>query len=250
MKDFTLEVCVADIESAIAATEGGAGRIELCSALGEGGVTPSLGLTRTVRGLFPGKMHVLIRPRGGDFVYTSEEIQCMINDIRCARECGADGVVIGALLPDGSINIEACELLVNAASGMSVTFHRAFDLCKNPSEGLEEIIALGCDRVLTSGQAPSAIEGAELIAKLNRQANGRIMLLPGGGVNAHNAPHILTSTGCTELHASARHSIPSPMIYRHSGVAMGNAGNDEYIRCVTSSQIVAEIIEAMNKLKS
>lgn len=246
MNDFILEVCVGDTLSVVAAAQGGASRIELCAALGEGGVTPSHGLMRTARRLFNGKMHVLIRPRGGDFVYTPEEVQCMSDDIRCARECGADGVVIGALRPDGGIDIEGCKILTEAASGMSVTFHRAFDLCKNPSEALEDIIALGCDRVLTSGQAPSAIEGAELIAKLNHQANGRIRLLPGGGVNAHNARQILTATGCTELHASARHNVPSPMIYRHSGVAMGNAGSDEYTRCVTSPQIVADIIDALN----
>lgn len=246
MSRFTLEVCVADITSIQAAAAGGAARIELCSALGEGGVTPSRGLMREARKLFGGKMHVLIRPRGGDFVYTPEEVRCMIDDIHCARECGADGVVVGALRHDGSIDMDTCRRLTDAAAGMSVTFHRAFDLCREPDHTLECVIALGCDRVLTSGQAPSAMEGAATIARLNRQAAGRIILLPGSGVTPENAAHIIADTGCAELHASARKAIPSAMTYRNPGVAMGAAGSDEYVRQVTSAQIVADIIEAMN----
>lgn len=148
-----LEVCVGSVASAIAARDGGAVRVELCSALEVGGVTPSMGLMREVRAIEGLKLHILIRPRGGDFLYDDAEVACMEQDIIAARECGADGVVIGALTADGDIDVSVCRRLVEAAGNMSITFHRAFDMCREPMQALDDIIALGCNRLLTSGRA-------------------------------------------------------------------------------------------------
>ncbi len=241
-----LEVCAGDLESVEAAAPGGAGRVELCSALADGGVTPSIGFLRRAL-MVPGlKVHVLIRPRGGDFLYTPAEVDAMTDDIVAAREAGAHGVVIGALTADGDIDMEACRRMAEAAAGMNITFHRAFDLCRDPFEALEQIISLGCNRILTSGQAPSALEGTELLRSLNERAAGRLTILAGGGVSPENAAEILRRSGTHEIHASARHTISSPMRYRKPGIAMGAPGTDEYARKVTSPQIVAEIVKAIN----
>lgn len=199
-----LEVCVETIQSIINAKAGGAYRIELCSALSEGGITPSYGMIKTARTLGPEKLHVLIRPRGGNFVYTPTEVECMIKDIEKCKELGVDGVVIGALTEKGDIDIDACKLMMQAAEGMQVTFHRAFDCCNNPTQALEQIITLGCTRLLTSGQADSATEGCKLIKSLVNQAKGRIIIMPGAGVNENNARDILSITGATEIHGSIR----------------------------------------------
>lgn len=242
-----LEVCAGDIDSVIAAAAGGASRVELCSALGEGGVTPSIGFIRSALKVPGIKVHVLIRPRGGDFLYTPEEVDCMVDDIVAAREAGVQGVVIGALTPEGDIDVDACRKMVAAAAGISVTFHRAFDLCRDPRKALEDIIALGCDRILTSGQAQTALEGKQNLAELVRQANGRIIILAGAGVSQHNAAEILSASGTNEIHASARASVPSKMEYRHCGVSMGTPGSDEYSRKVTSPEIVKEIVSRINQ---
>lgn len=244
-----LEVCAASLTSVCEAIAGGASRLELCSALGEGGVTPSAGFISSAcmiareRGV---KVHVLIRPRGGDFVYSPAEVRCMSEDIRVARQCGADGVVVGALLPDGSIDVNTCSRLVAEAAGMPVTFHRAFDLCRAPHEALETLIRLGCDRLLTSGCAPSAMQGIGTLAALNRLASGRVVIMPGAGVTPGNAASILQTTGCSEIHASARVALESPMTFRHAGVAMGNPGTDEFLRMETSRDVVAAIVAAIN----
>lgn len=241
-----LEICADSIASVRAAAAGGAGRVELCSALGDGGVTPSVGLMRAARRVEGLKMHVLIRPRGGDFVYDADETECMIADIKAALECGADGVVIGALKPDGSIDTATCRRLVEAARGCgNITFHRAFDLCRDPFEALEQIIALGCNRVLTSGLAPSAEAGIDMLRRLNAMAAGRLTILPGGGVSPANAARIIRETGCRELHGSLRSTVAGPMQYRRPGVAMGNPGADEYSRSITSARLVKETIQAM-----
>lgn len=242
-----LEVCAGDIDSVIAAAAGGASRVELCSALGEGGVTPSIGFIRSALKVPGIKVHVLIRPRGGDFLYTPEEVDCMVDDIVAAREAGVQGVVIGALTPEGDIDVDACRKMVAAAAGISVTFHRAFDLCRDPRKALEDIITLGCDRILTSGQAQTALEGKQKLAELVRQANGRIIILAGAGVSQHNAAEILSASGTNEIHASARASVPSKMEYRHCGVSMGTPGSDEYSRKVTSPEIVKEIVSRINQ---
>jgi len=201
---YTLEVCAASMQSVAAAAAGGAHRIELCSALSLDGLTPSMGMIRIVKERFPQlTLHVLIRPREGNFVYNDVEQATMQSDIIECRKAGADSVVVGALTSEGDIDLAAMQRLMEAADTMPVTFHRAFDVCRHPEEALEQVIALGCRRILTSGQQPTAEQGIPLLHRLNQQADGRIILMPGGGVNATNAPLILQQTGCTEIHASA-----------------------------------------------
>lgn len=245
-----LEICTGDIDSVRAAVEGGASRIELCSALSEGGVTPSLGLLKEARRFEGLLIHVLIRPRGGDFLYSPAEVDCMAGDVKAAIEAGADGVVIGALLPDGSIDIDTCRRLIECADGRNVTFHRAFDMCSDPESALETVISLGCNRILTSGCAPTAKEGIPMLRKLIKLAGERLTILPGGGVNPDNAALIMRETGCRELHASAKHSVASLMAYRNPAVAMGTPGADEYSRNVTNAQTVRHIIEQMKSISS
>lgn len=198
-----LEICCGDLESVRAAIEGGAHRVELCSALELDGLTPSKETVESAMRMgIP--VHVLIRVREGDFVYNEEELCRMQHDIRLAKECGAVGVVVGALTADGSIDIEAMRFLLDEADGLSITFHRAFDVCKNTSRALEQIISLGCHRLLTSGQAPTAEQGIPLLKQLVEQAAGRIIIMPGAGVNPQNASKILAETGATEIHGSLR----------------------------------------------
>lgn len=222
-----LEVCCGDLESALAAARGGAQRVELCSALSADGLTPSLGLVEAVRQIPDLRLHVLIRPREGDFVYTDAEFEVMKADIRRARQAGADGVVIGALTAEGDIDVVRCRKLVEAAEGMQVTFHRAFDQCKHPQQALEQIIAMGCTRLLTSGQASSAQAGIPLLKQLVEQAGSRLILLPGAGVNRHNARKILDSTGAQEIHGSLR----------------SMQGN----RLITDSDIVCQTVLSINE---
>lgn len=197
-----LEVCTGHLQSVMAAVEGGAERIELCSALSLDGLTPSLGLLKTVRNLYSGlKIHVLIRPREGDFVYTEEEVRIMEEDIKDSLPY-ADGIVIGALDKEGNIDIGTTRRLVEASQDKPVTFHRAFDACKDPQTALEQIISLGCKRILTSGQQPKAEQGIALLKALQGQAGDRLVIMPGGGVNTENARLILDQTGCMEIHGS------------------------------------------------
>lgn len=198
-----LEVCCGDLQSVRAAIEGGAHRVELCEALELDGLTPSEAMMESAIGMgIP--VQVLIRVREGDFVYNKDEICKMRNDIRLARKLGAAGVVIGALMPDGSIDEEAIRCMMDEAEGLSVTFHRAFDVCREPEEALEKIISLGCHRLLTSGQATTAEQGIPMLKKLVEQADGRIIIMPGAGVNPQNASRILEETGAIEIHGSLR----------------------------------------------
>lgn len=199
-----LEVCAANLDSVEAAAAAGAQRVELCSALSTGGVTPSPGFIREARRHENLLLHVLIRPRDGDFVYTPAEVRVMEADIRMARDEGADAVVVGALTPEGRVDTEACARLVDAARGMRLTFHRAFDVCASPLESVRYIADLGFDRLLTSGARPTAAEGVELIAELRALMCGRLVILPGSGVNSRNARAILEATDCVEIHSSAR----------------------------------------------
>lgn len=240
-----LEICAGSVESAIAARDGGAHRIELCAALEIGGVTPSAGVITEARKVEGMTLNVIIRPRGGDFLYSEHEIACMEQDIRKCAELGVDGVVIGALTTEGDIDTATCKRLIAAADGMSITFHRAFDMCRNPKEALEQLISLGCHRVLTSGQAATAEAGIPLLKELVEQAAGRIIIMPGCGVNSSNAAAILQSTGACEIHASARKSVESGMVFRHSGVSMGSAGSDEYARKETDADEVRAIKESI-----
>ncbi len=241
-----LEICAGSVESAIAARDGGAARIELCAALEIGGTTPSAGLIAEARKIEGIVLNVIIRPRGGDFLYNEHEAACMEQDIRTCRQLGADGVVIGALTAEGDIDTALCKRLIDAADGMSITFHRAFDMCRDPKRALEELIAIGCDRVLTSGQAATAEAGLPLLKELVQQAAGRISIMPGCGVNSGNAARILQATGAVEIHASARKSVGSGMLFRHSGVSMGTPGSDEYARKETDTNEVKLIVRSIS----
>ena len=203
MEQIKLEVCCGDMQSVLAAKEGGADRIELCQALEVDGLTPSAEMMAEAIGLgIP--VQVLIRPREGDFVYDEAEVETMLKEIRLAKRLGANGVVIGALKSDGSIDEETIRCLVSEATGLSITFHRAFDVCSQPAEALEQIVSLGCHRLLTSGQAPSAEQGIPLIKRLVEQSGGRLIIMPGAGVNQENARRILSETGAHEIHGSLR----------------------------------------------
>lgn len=199
-----LEVCAANLASVEAAAAAGAQRVELCAALSTGGVTPSPGFIREARRHENLLLHVLIRPRDGDFVYSPAEVRTMEADIRMARDEGADAVVVGALTPEGRVDTDVCARLVEAARGMRLTFHRAFDVCAAPLEAVDRIAALGFDRLLTSGAAPTAAEGVGLIAELQALVRGRLAILPGSGVTSRNARALLEATGCGEIHSSAR----------------------------------------------
>ena len=199
-----LEICCQDIQSVLSAKEGGADRIELCSALEIGGITPSIGLIKEAVRIFGKGVFVLIRERGGDFVYSSSEISVMKQDIIESKKAGATGVVVGVLNKNKEIDSEALSLLVAAASGMEITFHRAFDEVIDPFKSMETIIEKGCHRILTSGQQKSALEGVELLYELNKKSDGRIIILPGAGITSHNCNEILNKTGCHEIHASAK----------------------------------------------
>ncbi len=240
-----LEICAADMHSVHAAADGGANRVELCSGLAEGGMTPSAGFVAAALKTPGIKVHVLIRPRPGDFLYDDEEAGIMLHDIKTMRELGADGVVIGALTPDGDVDMALCRKLVSEAGDMSITFHRAFDLVRSPKEALEDIIQLGCHRVLTSGCAASAQEGVEMLECLQQQAGERLTILAGGGVSPSNAAEIMKKGGVHELHASARTPLASGMRHKHQGVSMGAAGTDEYTRLTTDTDIVNQIAHAM-----
>ncbi len=197
-----LEVCTGSLASVEAAAEGGAERIELCAALPLDGLTPSLGTIRLVRQRWPQlRIHVLVRPREGDFVYSHAELRAMALDIEAAKPY-ADGFVSGALTPEGDIDMMATEVLVRQSGDKPFTFHRAFDHCRQPLVALEQLIRLGCSRILTSGQQPTALAGIDLLRRLNDVSSGRIIIMPGGGVNAENARLILDQTGCSEIHGS------------------------------------------------
>ena len=210
-----LEIAADGLRSAIAAEAGGADRIELCAGLGEGGTTPSHGVIAATRDAVTIPVFVLVRPRNGDFLYDAREVDAMCRDIRDCAALGCDGVVIGALDADGGIDLAACKAMVAAAGSLDITFHRAFDAVADRARALEQIIDLGCTRVLTSGGARSAPEGVAAIAESIRQAAGRITVLSGAGVNAANLADLVARSGGREFHASARGVVRSPMRHRN-----------------------------------
>ena len=241
-----IEVCANSAASCVAAEQGGAARVELCAGIPEGGTTPSYGEMVTARRAIGIRMNVIIRPRGGDFLYTPAEIQTMLLDIEAAKAAGADGVVFGCLKADGTIDAERNRELKQAAGSLSTTFHRAFDVCRDPFEALEQIIALGFDRILTSGQEATAPQGAELIARLVERAAGRIVIMPGCGVNENNVAELARRTGAQEFHMSARHRVEGGMEYRNERVSMGGTVTvAEFARAITDPERVARSIEAL-----
>lgn len=249
MSEFKFEVCANSVESCLAAQIGGADRVELCAGIPEGGTTPSYGDILMARKLLEKtRLHVIIRPRGGDFLYSELELEIMLKDVENARALGADGVVFGCLTREGDVDIPAMKKLMKASQGMSVTFHRAFDVCRNPKEALEQLIDLGCERVLTSGQQATAELGIPLLRELQLQAGNRIILLAGCGVNEGNIAKIATETGIHEFHFSARETVQSAMTYRNENVSMGGTVRiSEFERNVTTHARVEATIFSLKR---
>jgi copper homeostasis protein len=208
---LAFEVCVVSVEGVRAALDAGADRVELCASLEVGGSTPSIGLIEQAVAVAAGRLavHVLVRPRGGDFVYSGDEEEVMSRDIRAVKAAGADGVVVGALTAAGAVDVPLAGRLIALARPLSVTFHRAFDETADPASAFDDVLALGADRLLTSGGAPTALEGAELIARLMERSGKRIVVMAGSGVTEHTAAALRRRTGVRELHFSARASSPS-----------------------------------------
>jgi len=241
-----LEICADSVDSAAAAQAGGAQRVELCSNLLEGGVTPSAGLISTVRRKLTIDMYVMIRPRGGDFCYTPEEFETMKKDVLMAKQLGANGIVVGILREDGDVDIEKTRCLVEMARPLKTTFHRAFDMSRELSKALEDVIETGADRVLTSGGEQKAEDGIRVIARLVKNADQRISLMVGGGITRSNVHRILEATGVREIHASMRVHAPSPMRYRNERVSMGLAKGREYQRLMVLEEEVRRLKESAN----
>jgi copper homeostasis protein len=242
---LTFEICIDSVEGAIAAQQGGAQRVEMCDNLVEGGTTPSLGTIRVARQNASIAINVIIRPRGGDFCYTPFEFAVMRADILAAKEAGANGIVLGLLLPDGRVDAERTAELVALSRPLPVTFHRAIDLCRDSSEALETLAGLGVARVLTSGRKATALEGAACITGLVKQSAGRVIVMAGGGITAENLPALLAATGVSEVHFSAREPLESPMAYRSYDCHMGKAYiPEEYTRKITTAEKVRAVVEA------
>ena len=237
-----IEVCCSSLSEAREAAAGGARRIELCAAITCGGVTPSYGVIKAIAeaGLDI-DINVLIRPREGGFCYSDDEVATMCRDIEFCRSVGVHGVVIGALTPEGDIDLEACRQMMDAAGNLSVTVHRAYDVCRNPKEALEQIIALGCDRLLTSGQQPSAETGAEFLAELVEQAAGRIIIMPGAGVNPQNIAYIEQKTAATEFHSTAAINA-SDSAYRGANVSFAAYPDREGVIRHSSREVVLQLV--------
>jgi copper homeostasis protein len=225
-----LEVCCASADFAVAAAAAGADRVELCANLVEGGTTPSVGAIEATVARLAIPVMVMIRPRGGDFLYSDLEMDVMLRDIGSAREAGADGVVFGVLDADGCVSRTRVERLVEAARPMAVTFHRAFDLSRDLDESLDVLLRMGVDRVLTSAGRPSVVDDLVALERLARTAAGRLTILPGGGIRPSNVHAVLAVPGIREVHIGASRWAPSPMRHRVDGVAMGRAYEpDEYV---------------------
>ena len=249
LKNYILECCVDSVESAIEAQKGGADRVELCSALVIGGLSPSVAMFQKVKEAIDIKVHVLLRPRFGDFCYTDYEHEILKEEVKMFRNLGADGVVIGTLKPDGTLNMEQMKELVEAAGEMSITLHRAFDMCVNPVKTLEDAKALGIHTILTSGQKNNCINGTDLLAKLVEQSNQEIDIMIGGGVDASVIKELHDKTGATSYHMSGKIVVDSDMKYRKEDVNMGVATISEYDIWRTSAKRVADAKAVLNEIR-
>ena len=248
MRRYILECCVDSVESAINAANGGASRLELCSNLIIGGTTPDVALVKEIRKYTDIRIHALIRPRFGDFCYTRHEIEIMKSQIRALKDAGVEGVVIGVLDEDGNLNLPVMRELIAEAEGLSVTLHRAFDMCCDPYQALEEAIALGVNTILTSGQKQSAWEGRKLLAELIEKADGRIDIMAGAGISASVIEKLIPETKGTSYHMSGKVTLDSPMRYRKEDVSMGLPSLSEYEIWQTSGEAVREAVDVCRKL--
>ncbi len=249
MGEFVLEACVDSVESALAAARGGADRLELCSNLVIGGTTPSTVLFNEIRKHTDIDINVLIRPRYGDFCYTDYELNIIKGEICTFRELGAQGVVLGTLKPDGTLNVNQLKELIELAEGMAVTLHRAFDVCTDPYKALEQAVGMGIKTILTSGQQNVCIDGAELIKELVRQSADRIQIQAGSGVDARIIKELYHMTGATAYHMSGKVTIDSSMVYRKDGVSMGLPSLSEYEIWQTDERKIREARRVLEELK-
>ena len=236
-----IEACVNSAISAIEAQRGGADRVELCENLHDGGTTPSAGAILFARKSLHIGLYVMIRPRGGDFLYSDDEFEIMKEDIRVAREIGADGVVFGILKPDGTIDKARMKELVELARPMGITCHRAFDMTTDPFLAMEDLIDLGIDRILTSGQQKTALEGAALICDLIYKSNGRIIIMPGSGVKEGNIEELIRITGAKEVHIHLEKQEPSRMIFKQPSVYMGIPYQSEFEHTITDWERIRKV---------
>ncbi|WP_028455032.1 copper homeostasis protein CutC [Chitinilyticum litopenaei] len=241
-----LEICAGSVTSCLAAQEGGAQRVEFCDNLLEGGTTPSYGQIAVARDRLWITLNVIVRPRGGDFLYSDLEFEVMERDVLACKKLGVDGVVIGILTADGDVDVPRCRRLVELAAPMQVTFHRAFDVARKPQQALEDIIAIGCNRLLTSGQAATALAGAALLRELQQQAGERLAVMAGAGVRASNIAELARLSGCREFHSSARGPQASAMRYHNPAVHMGIPGQDEYALVESRPELVRELLAALH----
>ncbi|GAA4449038.1 copper homeostasis protein CutC [Nibrella saemangeumensis] len=240
---MVVEICAYSLESCLVAQRAGAGRVELCSSLSEGGLTPSAGLIQLACRQLSIDLYVMIRPRGGDFLYSDTEFAVMQADIDMAKSLGADGIVLGLLKADGTVDEERTRQLVELAQPLPVTFHRAFDMTRDAGEALEAVIRAGAVTILTSGQQPSAGQGIEQLRQLVHQGSGRINIMAGAGVNRQNVG-LLIEAGVQAVHLSGKTSLESPMTFRRAGLSMASAVLGEYERIESDEAIVRTIVEA------
>lgn len=238
---ISLEVACGNLASVIAAEKGGAQRIELCSALGVGGLTPSFGFLEAALACTDLPVFAMIRPREGDFLYSEQEVEAMISDIKMARRTGVPGVVFGALTAEGDVDMTICERLLDAAGPMEATFHRAFDLCRDPYESFDRIRSLAFRRLLTSGQAPAAPLGVLLIRELVRVAGDGFTVMAGAGVRSDNVQQLVEQTGVSEVHLSGKQWMDGAMRYRRDHLFMGASGQQEYSLEITDSEQIRAV---------
>jgi copper homeostasis protein len=243
-REIIVEVCVDSLESAIAAERGGAERVELCASLVEGGVTPSAGLIATTRQKISIGLHIMIRPRAGDFCYTADEFEVMRRDVLMAKQLGANGVVFGILDQDANVDIERTRLLVELAKPLNTTYHRAFDMSADLLLAMEHVAETGADRILTSGGASSAVTGTAMLRNLFKAADGRMIIMACGGIDHQNVRGVLEKTSVREIHVGLRTPIASPMRYRNNAISMGPFCGDECQRFVVLEENVAQLVRA------
>jgi copper homeostasis protein len=240
---LTFEICVEGIDGVVAAQDGGGDRVELCASLMEGGITPSFGTIRAALKLCYLPIHVILRPRGGDFLYSDAEFATMLDDAAELKKLNAAGMVIGCLTEDGRIDEDRMKALIEAAQPLRITCHRAFDMTRDPEEALEALIRCGVDRVLTSGQRATAVEAIPLLKKLNQQAAGRIVIMACGELAPDNIAQVVRETGGREFHFAALKQVPSGMVYRNPQVGMGGTALDrEYSNVLTDPERVRATI--------